>query len=175
MSESQYWLLNNVIIRIILYSSNGPSAHLDLVEKMSVNVKKMQKAIKLLSKEAAILETEKFKQKETQPTFLIVRKVADECDSGEFQNTLVREMKSAAPDLKVLVVFMEDKPTSQLLVTCPDDALLNKVAIGLCEALDITLGPTGPICKNGRFQGKFTHNAKNMKKCEQVVSDLVSE
>lgn len=160
-------------------SSNGPASHLELIEKMSANVKRTQKAIKLLSKEAALFEVEKIKQKPTpQPQFLIVKRMADECDAQEFQNTLVRELKIHVPELRALVVFMEDKPTttSQLLLVCTEDEeLLKRIAVALCDVLEIKLGEAGPICKNGRFQAKFTAacNAKTIKKCDQVVGELL--
>lgn len=145
---------------------------------MSSNVKRTQKAIKLLSKEVALFEVEKIKQKQTpQPQFLIVKRMADECDAQEFQNTLVRELKIHVPELRALVVFMEDnKPTSQLLLVCTEDEeLLKRIAVALCDVLEIKLGEAGPICKNGRFQAKFTAacNAKTIKKCDQVVGELL--
>lgn len=130
----------------------------------------MQKAIKLLSKEAALLEVEKLKQK--APKYALVKKTADECDANEFQNTLVRELKVSLPDLQAIIIFMEDKPTSQLMVCSADDDLLKRIATALCDVLEIKLTAGGPICKNGRFQGKFA-NAKSIKKCDQVVADLL--
>lgn len=140
---------------------------------MSANVKRTQKAIKLLSKEAALFEVEKIKQKQTpQPQFLIVKRMADECDAQEFQNTLVRELKIHVPELRALVVFMEDK---LLLVCTEDEELLKRIAVALCDVLEIKMGEAGPICKNGRFQAKFTAacNAKTIKKCDQVVGELL--
>ena len=147
---------------------------MDLVEKMKTNVKRMQKTIKVLSKEAATLEVEKLKQKDPQPSFAIVKRSSEECDSAEFQNTLIRELKAALPDLRLIVVFMEDKPTSQLLACSSDEELLKKVALALCETLDIKLGAAGPVCKNGRFQAKFTGNAKSLKLCDQLLEDLLA-
>lgn len=139
----------------------------------------MQKAVKVLSKEAAILEIEKLKQKSPQPKHLFVKKVADECDSTEYQNSLIREAKALLPeDLKAIIVIMEDKPTSALLVYCPaDEELLKRIATALCEALDIQIGAAGLICKNGRFQTKFTttkETTKQLKKCDEIVGDLVA-
>lgn len=137
-------------------------------------MKRLQKAMKILSKEAALFEVERLKQKSPQAEYLIVKRSADDCDANEFQNVLIRELKTAAPDLKVTVLFMEDKPTSQLLVCSADEELLKRVAASLCEVLEVTLGPAGLICKNGRFQAKFT-NAKSIKKCDPVVADLLSK
>lgn len=163
-----------VLLKVIpdLFFSNGPAAHVELVEKMGANVKKMQRAIRILSKESALLEVEKFRQKDPQPKYFLVKKSAEECDANEFQNNLLREMKAVAPNLKAVIIFMEDKPTSQLLVSSADEELLNSIASSLCETLEIKLGAGGLVCKNGRFQAKFT-NAKNIKKCDQLVEELI--
>lgn len=148
---------------------------MDLVEKMSGNVKRLQKAVKLLSKEAALFEVAKQKQKSPLPEYLLIKKTVDECEPSEFQNTLIREAKTALPDLRAVILIMEDKPTSQLLVVChSDDHLLHRIATALCDVLEIKLGAAGLICKNGRFQAKFTSDAKkNLKKCDQIVGELL--
>lgn len=125
-----------------------------------------------MSKEAALLEVERFKQKPPLADYFIAKRSAEECDPAEFQTVLTRELKAAAPDLKIILIFVEDRPTSQLLAISPDEALLNRIAGALCDALEIKTGAGGLVCKNGRFQAKFT-NAKNIKKCDQVVKDAL--
>lgn len=141
---------------------------------MGANVKRMQKAIKLLSKESAALEVEKLKARSPPPSYALIKRTADECDANEFQNTVIRELKASLPDIRAVIVFMEDKPTSQVSVCSSDDDLLKRIATALCDVLEIKLGTGGLICKNGRFQAKFT-NAKHIKKCDQVVADLVQQ
>lgn len=131
----------------------------------------MQKAIKLLSTDSAVLEVEKLKkQSSPPPMFLVIRRVADECDAGTFQNKLVREVKDNFPELRVLVIVMEDKPSSQLMLSCGDEELLKQIAMALCDVLGIA---GVPVCKNGRFQTKFMAKPDSAKKCIQVLEDIL--
>lgn len=159
---------------IVDYFSGGPASHTDLLEKLAANVKRQQRAIKLLSKEAALLEIENFKAKTPTPEYLILKRLADECDAGEFQTTLARELKAVAPDLKILIVFIEDKPTCQLLAISPNEEFLKRIASDLCVVLEIKVGAGGLVCKNGRFQAKFA-NAKNIRKCDEIVKNALMQ
>lgn len=144
--------------------------------KIQENVKRQTRALKVLSKEAALLEVETFKAKTPNQTYFFTKRMADECDFQEFSSVLTRELKTHFPSLRAVVVFITDKPTGQLLIICPDEDQLRELAAQMIEPLDMKVqgGAAGLVCKNGRFQAKFA-NEKGIKKCEQFLKETFKQ
>lgn len=147
----------------MFFFSGGPASHIDLLEKMRASVKRQQKALKSLSKDAALLEALQLKAMEPSPKFYICRKNSDLIESTEFVNCLARKHKEMAPET-VLIVVIEGNPSSQLFIYSADK-IPTEVAADICKSLDAK----GEI-KGDRFQTKF-NNLKGLKHVEKLLGN----
>ncbi|XP_064644016.1 alanyl-tRNA editing protein Aarsd1-B-like [Lineus longissimus] len=141
----------------------APEQHAELVDKLLKNSKQANKTALTLLREMAVMEAEKFKQRENKDgLFVLHRKEGD----NEFMNIVVNEIN----DDKVLkFLTVGDEKAQGLFLLAGSDDVLKDLGPKVAGILD-----GKGAGKNGRFQGK-ANKMVNRQQAETMIREFIKE
>lgn len=152
--------LNECLVReqkLTAILNNGPSKHVELVDKLQKNVKVMNKNLQTLLKDVAITEAGKVKAADPPlKYFCMFRKDAEQ----DFINTFIREVNSTST---LLFLTCGEEKGAGNMVLYGEENIVAELAPKICELLD-----GKGAGKGNRFQAKVS-KMMNRTKCEKLI------
>ncbi|XP_058454098.1 alanyl-tRNA editing protein Aarsd1-like [Malaya genurostris] len=140
--------------------NGGPSSHIDLIKKLQVTVKSIQKSSKKLSTELAVHEAEKINSLDPKPKFYAIHRT-DGADS-DFINVFLRNIKLT--DCFFFLTNGDESGKGQLLLYGKPEEI-SLLGEDICKILDGK--GTG---KGSRFNAKVNKlKPSNLDQCQKLV------